>query len=56
MIGRHGATNGSQHEITRQQEKEIAESQQKSWPLPVADIDQIYEGSALHDGNRLARP
>jgi len=51
MIGRHGATNGPQHEITGQQEKEIAKSQQKTWPLTVADIDQVYEGSALHDGN-----
>lgn len=51
MIGGHRATNGPQHEITGQQEKEITESQQKTWPLSVADIDQIKEGSVLHDGD-----
>jgi hypothetical protein len=27
--------------ITRQQKEEIAERQQKTWPLTLADIDQI---------------
>jgi hypothetical protein len=41
VIGRHGAANGTQHEVTGQQEKEITESQQKAWPLCPADVDQI---------------
>jgi len=41
VIGRNSATDWPQHEITRQQKKEIAERQQKAWPLTLADIDQV---------------
>ena len=54
MIGCHCATDWAQHEVTSQQEKEIAESQQKTRPLTVADIDQVKEVLFLHDGDRLS--
>jgi len=41
VIGRNGATDWPQHKITRQQKEEIAECQQKTWPLTLADIDQV---------------
>ena len=51
MIGCNGATNGPKHEITGQQEKEIAERQQETWPLSLADIDQVQNRSTIRDGN-----
>ena len=54
VIGRNGAANWPQHEITRQQKKEITESQQKTWPLTLADIDQVQgkPGPRNQSGNR----
>ena len=56
MIGCHGAANRTKHEITGQQEKEIAKCQQKTRPLGTADIYQVQEGSAFHDRDCLTGP
>ena len=55
MIGCNSATNGPQHEVAGQQEKEVGESQQETRPFAVTNVDEIQKNLIFHDGNRLTR-
>ena len=48
VICRHRTTNRSQHKITGQQEKEVAESQRETRPLTLAYIDQVQRGKPAY--------
>ncbi|HEY5775540.1 MAG TPA: hypothetical protein VIS57_05585, partial [Xanthomonadales bacterium] len=49
-IGRNGATDGPQHEVASQKEKEITESQQETRPFTLLNINQIQKEPILAAG------